>query len=134
MLTDQQIADLEALLVRATRPPWQVNHTRSSRGLFIEDASAASSPLAAGRWICGEINNNGEDRANLANADLIVAAVNALPALIEEVREARQRDQAGLPRRSRAQIRLERAQQQIADLRAENERLRRALNGEDGPR
>lgn len=86
-ITEQQITDLEAVLAQATRPPWRVNHTRSSRGLFIEDCTGATSPLDQGRWICGEINNNGEDQINLANADLITAAVNTLPALLAAARE-----------------------------------------------
>lgn len=90
-LTDAELAKLEALHHAATPGPWlaDFHHTRVTAGRrhAMVRVTGELAPLAA---VVLGVEGCSEDEGR-ATASLIPAARNALPALLAEVREHRQR-------------------------------------------
>lgn len=76
--------ELERLLEEATKLPWKV--CEDDGDLEIRDASSLRFAICDMRYAPGQ-RADGKWAAERANAALIVAAVNALAALIDRVRE-----------------------------------------------
>ena len=88
-MTSDQLTELEALLAKATGLPWGVERT---------DRDNWVGPMrASGEKVSAIVFSSERDKTYMqetidqrdADAELIVAAVNALPGLIKELREAR---------------------------------------------
>jgi hypothetical protein len=71
--------ELERLLKAGTPGPWKIDGDKASPDIFGPEGWAVA--LGECSQNCGYIHWN-----NLADADLIVAAINALPGLIESAR------------------------------------------------
>lgn len=97
-MTAPDLNELEALLAKATPGPWEVQNDGWSIRVEQSDTEKERG------WRVATTYASGPHRAQqqIADAELIVAAVNALPALIARVRELEQeRDAAALAMRER---------------------------------
>lgn len=90
-MTHINIEDLERLLAEATAGPWSLNKA----SCFIGDSAAPDgwTGISGGNWfdfalVVTRLTDSPMDNPEgIANAALIVAAVNALPQLLAAVRE-----------------------------------------------
>jgi hypothetical protein len=88
------IAELRRLLAEGTPGPWQAEPDGAIGYQTVGDEGQPVTDLVADTW-------NSHDK-QYENAALIVAAVNALPRLLDVVEAARERDLSGFPELKRA--------------------------------
>ena len=96
-MTRPDLDALAALLDKATPGLWRVDCVGEDEEMVMR--TIHGKPSAGGSEVCIVTTGSYDDATEAKNAALIVAAVNALPALIARVRELeRERDQSTLNR------------------------------------